>query len=171
MPDDRETVVLTQPEGERLALEQSGELALAHRTEPGAPLVHMFCWHEDEACPVRVSGALTVAGDPDAPVAVEMRHRFEDVHRQHLEVAPVDHNLRVDSALAEPIHHALQLRSPLQIRFCNTWETTSDYTVDVRVGDRSLLSINLRGGTLATPRPCPPEDAAPPVEMADEPRP
>jgi hypothetical protein len=163
-PDrERDTLILTQPEGERLDLDHCGELALQHATASGAPLVHMFCWEEDEACPVRVAGKLTVAGDREAPVAVEMRHRFDDVHRQHFDVAPVQHSLRVDSALEAPIHHALQLSSPLQVRCCNAWETTSDYTLDVRAGERTLLSINLSGSTIATPQPCPPEAPATPV--------
>ncbi len=158
---ERETVILTQPEGERLDLDHCGELALQHSTASGAPLVHMFYWEEDEACPVRVGGTLTVAGDREAPVAVEMRHSFDDVHRQHLDVAPVEHSLRVDSASDAPIHHALQLSSPLQVRFCNAWQTASDYTLDVRVGERTLLSINLTGSTTATPQPCPPEAPVP----------
>jgi len=61
-------VILTQPKGERLALDHRGDVALQHRTVSGAPLVHMFCWEEEEACPVQVSGAVTVTGDPQAPV-------------------------------------------------------------------------------------------------------
>jgi hypothetical protein len=161
--DERETVILTQPEGERLALDHRGEVAFEHRTLSGAPLVHMFCWEEEEACPVQVSGAVTVVGDPQAPVALQMSHRFEDVHRQHLDVAPVDHHLRVDSAPGAPIHHALQMQSPLQVRFCNAWQSISDYTVSVRMGERTVLSINLTGGTSATPQPCLPDDFKPPA--------
>jgi hypothetical protein len=163
MPDEIETVILTQPDGERLDLDHAGAVALQHRTANGSPLVHMICWEEEESCPVEVSGRLTVAGDEDAPIPLAMTHHFPDLHRQHLDVAPVDHTLHVDSALAEPIHHALQMRTPLQVRFCNSWNVRSDYTVDVRVGERSLFSIHLAGTTVAEPEPCPPSEPCPPV--------
>jgi len=157
MADEIETVILTQPDGERLALDLlqhrfAGQVEHVHGTAKGAPLVHMVCWDTDEPCPVEVSGS------------VEMTHRFEGVHAQHFDVAPVDHTLHVDSALAEPIHHALQMRTPLQVRFCNPWKVDSDYTVDVALRDRPFLSIHLRGSTVATPEPCD-DEPCPPIRV------
>ncbi|HLA43848.1 MAG TPA: hypothetical protein VJZ27_10450, partial [Aggregatilineales bacterium] len=65
-----------------------------------------------------------------------------------------DHTLKVDTKLAEPIHHALQLRTPLSVHFCNAWHIASDYVVQVAAGERTLFSIRLTGATVATPQPC-----------------
>ena len=171
MADNTETIVVRQLEGERLALD--AELAvhgdpkhptpILHGTAPHHPLVHMVCWDEDDVCRVEHEGRVTVAGDPDAPVALQVRHEFTNDHHQTLAVDPLDHSLKVSTSLSEPFHHALQLRTPLQVRFCNPWHVASDYTLDVRLGKRSLLSLRLTGATVATPQPC--EDPCP------EPRP
>jgi hypothetical protein len=161
--NDTETVILTQPADERLELDHGGAVALQHVPAAGQPLVHMICWEEEESCPVEVSGGLTVSGNPDAPVELDMQHHFHGVHHQHLAVDPVEHGLLVHSALAEPIHHALQMRTPLQVRFCNSWHVASDYTIDVRAGKRSLFSIRISGTTVGTPEPCADDDPCPPV--------
>lgn len=80
----------------------------------------------------------------------------------HLKVEQFGHTMDVSTALAMPIHHALQMRTPLQVRFCNTWHVASDYVVDIKMGDRSLFSIHLTGATVATPQPCPEEEPCPP---------
>ena len=83
-----------------------------------------------------------------------MSHSFPEQHRQsHV----------VKTALAEPIHHALQMRTPLQLRFCNTWHLASDYTLDINVGGRQLLSLHLSGASVAVPRPCEGDEPCPPV--------
>lgn len=172
MPDDTDIVILTQPDDERLRHDHAGVLGLhgeedappvRHRFHgevdhmvggaKGRPLVHLVGW-ESEPFPLEVSGRVVLAGDRETPVPVEMSHRFETVHDQHFDVEPLDHTLHVDTGLASPIHHALQMRTPLELRFCNPWHVDSDYTVDVRLGERPLLSINLRGSTRATPEPC-----------------
>jgi hypothetical protein len=176
MPDERR--VITQDEGDRFALDHAGGVALygadegpaidhrvtaqvAHGTAPGRPLVHMVCWDE-EPCDVELSGRVVLAGDADAPVAVRMVHEFANSHEQAHTVEPLDHTLHVDTALAQPIHHALQLRTPLQVQFCNPWHVASDYQMDIRVGDRGLVSLRLTGATVATPQPC--DDPCPPVD-------
>ncbi len=126
------------------------------------PLVHMVCWDADEACKVEVSGRVTVAGNEQAPIAVRMVHQFPDVHRQAHAIEPVEHTLHIDSALAAPVHPALQMRTPLQVRFCNTWHVASDYVLEARLGDRSVLSVRLTGATVATPQPCK-DEPCPPV--------
>ena len=162
MADEKtEIVVLTQPDDERLEL---GHVArVVHEGRPGHPLVHMVCW-EEEPCQVEVTGRVTVAGDTEAPVPLEVTHNFPELHRQHLEVSPLDHNLEVETALDSPIHHALQMRTPLQLRFCNPWNVASDYTIAVQIGDRKLVSVRLTGTTIGTPEPCPPDAPCPPVE-------
>jgi hypothetical protein len=147
---EMETVILTQPPDDQLALGHAGAVCLQHETP--SPLVHMVCWKEEDCAAVAVSGALTVSGDPEAPVVVDMRHHFDGVHAQHLEVAPVEHGLRVHSALAEPIHHALALSAPLQVRFVNGWNVDSAYDIDIRAGERPLLSIHVSGRTVGTPQ-------------------
>lgn len=150
---DEETrkVIITQPRGDAFALSGSdrddplnhrlhGDVI--HRTDK--PIVHMHLWEEDCACTVQVRG------DPDAPV--ELRHRFPDEHRQ-------SHEMK--TALDAPIHHALQMRTPLQVRFCNSWHIASDYTVGVEYQGRSLFGIRLTGATVATPQPCPEDECGP----------
>ena len=160
---DGETRIVTQPEGEDFRLAHHGAVRvqggceedplrhrvageMVHATPQDRPLVHMLLWDEDCACEVK--GRVVVAGDKEAPV--ELRHAFPDVHRQ---------SHRMETALAEPIHHALQMRTPLQVRFCNTWHVASDYTVEVNLGRNRLLSLRLSGATVAKPQPC---DDAPP---------
>lgn len=181
MADEKKTVVITQEANEKLALDHSGGVALfgskeqpainarhhgeghiVHSTAPQKPLVHMVCWDSDDACRLDVSGRVVLAGDEKAPIGVMMAHRFSNPHEQTHKVDPLDHTLRVSTTLAQPIHHALQMRTPLQVRFCNPWHVASDYTVDVKIGDRSLFSIRLTGATVAKPQPCP-EDPCPPV--------
>ena len=170
MPDsEKKEVTLRQLEGEQLSLDHRGEVGLhgsdcappmrhtvgaqvVHSTPAHQPLVHMVCWDEERAC--EVNGRIVVAGDPAAPVEVRMAHDFTNEHRQHHKVEPVDHTLHVDSALASPIHHALQLRTPLQMRFCNPWHLASDYVMEIRLGDNRLISVRLTGATVATPQPC-----------------
>jgi hypothetical protein len=178
---ETETVILKQEEGERLAHEHGGGVALygdkgrpalahqiegsvLHATHPQQPLVHMVCWDADEPCRVEVSGQVVLAGDEKAPIPVVMTHRFDNAIREHMEmqVAPLDHTVNVSTGLAQPIHHALQMRTPLQVRFCNTWQVASNYTFEVRMGNRSLFSIQLTGATVATPQPCPEEEPCPP---------
>jgi len=184
MADETKTVILTQNAGDRLAVEQGGSVALhgesdkpalqhavvgevVHGTAPKRPLVHMVCWDTEEPCKVTVDGRVQLVGDEKAPLRVHMEHEFLGEHRQTLTVKPLDHRLKVDSALANPIHHALQMRTPLQVRFCNPWHVASDYHLEMRVGQQSLVSIRLTGATVATPQPCPddrcPEPAGQPV--------
>lgn len=177
MTDDRVTIV--QDDRARFALDH-GTVALqgvdhqpalkhevsgavVHGTAIGKPLVHMVCWDE-EPCEVEVSGRVALVGDPDAPLTVQMRHEFTTDHHQTHAVEPVDHTLHVDTALATPIHHALQLRTPVEVRFCNPWNIASDYRVDITVGDRSVIGIRLTGATVATPQPC--QDPCPPAPSA-----
>lgn len=165
MADDR-TLTITQPPQERFALDHgrlavSGDDALpalshnvVHGTAAGQPMVHMVCWGEEESCQVAVSGRVTIAGDPDAPVRVTMRHHFDNDHQQ---------THRVVTRLADPIHHALQMRTPLQLRFCNPWHIASDYRVEVNLGDNRVVSVRLTGATVATPQPCEDDECPPPV--------
>jgi len=127
---------------------------ITHRTEK--PIVHMHLWNED--CVGKLAGTVTVAGDPDAPVALQ--HRFPDEHRQ---------THAFTTSLAKPVHHALQMRTPLQVRFCNSWHVASDYTVGIQVNGRSLIGIRLTGATVATPQPCPEDECAPETSAAVHP--
>jgi hypothetical protein len=62
--------------------------------------------------------------------------------------------MRIPTRPGEPIHHALQMQTPLELRFCNPWQMDSSYQVEVTMGERRFLSIRLRGTTVCTPRPC-----------------
>jgi hypothetical protein len=164
MADEIEDVTLRQPEGESFRVQHAGTLrvqgdaradALQHRVgaelggAPGRPLVHMVLWDEQGS---EVNARLTVAGDPEKPIHARVHHRFEDEHRQvH----------RVETALAHPIHHALQMRTPLQVRFCNSWQIASDYSIEIRLGDNRVIGVRLTGATIAKPLPC---DDAPPCD-------
>ncbi|WP_225031052.1 hypothetical protein [Paraburkholderia sp. XV] len=166
---DKKEVTVRQVDGERFALDHHGQVALTghecappmqhsaqivHRTPAHQPLVHMVCWGEERACEVEVKGRVLLAGDAEAPVQVRIAHDFTTEHRQRHRVEPVDHTLHVDSQLVRPIHHALQMRTPLQMRFCNPWHLASDYVMEIRLGDRPLVTVHLTGATVATPQPC-----------------
>lgn len=139
MTEDK-TVTLTQPPHEELrgSLKVFGD-------QKQAPLVHMVCWNEEEVCRVEHGGSVTLRGDAQSPLQVRMGHHFDNVHQQ---------SLKVETKLAEPIHHALQLRTPLQVRFCNPWHVTSDYQIDINLGNSRLIGIRLTGATVLTPQPC-----------------
>lgn len=163
--DETETRIITQPEGEAFRATHKGVVcvhgdekadALRHRvrgdvvhsSDAEHPLVHMVLWDEDCAC--EVNGRITIAGDPEAPVEAVLRHRFENDHSQ---------TLGFRTALAEPIHHALQMRTPLQVRFCNAWHVASDYKLEINLGRDRTIGIRLSGATIARPQPC--DDEAP----------
>lgn len=166
---EEETVVITQKEGDALALRHDGGVALygdarhpalkhnvggavelVHSTVPKQPLVHMVCWDEDRPC--EISGRVALVGDESAPLQVKMNHHFENPHEQAH---------RIETRLAEPIHHALQMRTPLQLRFCNPWHIASDYVMEIRMGKTPLISVRLTGATVATPQPCEEEPCPP----------
>lgn len=165
---DESTTIVTQNEGDAFALEHDGGVALYGRKEAPAlqhhhhfggevvhatdkPIVHMVCWDE-EPCKVEVAGRVTLAGDEKAPIQVN--HHFANDHHQTLAVEPFAHTMKVATELAEPIHHALQVRTPVELRFCNPWQVDSGYQVEVTFGQIRLLSISLRGSTVLAPQPC-----------------
>ncbi|MCC6534091.1 MAG: hypothetical protein IT531_16200 [Burkholderiales bacterium] len=166
---EEKTVTLRQNSGERLALEHDGGVALyggpehqplqhrlsaqvVHVSDAKQPLVHMVTWDEDCAC--EITGRVALVGDEKAPLRVSMSHHFENDHRQ---------SHRIETRLSEPIHHALQMRTPLQVRFCNPWHVASDYTMEIRMGDNRVISVRLTGATVATPQPCPDDKPCAPV--------
>jgi hypothetical protein len=158
-----EVRIITQPENETFDVAHRGTVRVhgdakadalqhhvagevVHATPPDRPLVHMVLWDEDCAC--EVNGRMTVVGDKAAPV--HLAHRFENDHSQ---------THRFETALASPVHHALQMRTPLQVRFCNTWQVASDYTVEIRLGESRVIGVRITGATIAKPLPC--EDETP----------
>lgn len=164
---DGETRVITQPEGEAFDLRHHGAVGLhgheklaplrhqhdgevTHGSDPQRPLVHMVMW-DDGA--VKLDGQVTLRGDEKQPVQVAMRHAFPDEHRQ-------SHAVR--TGLSDPIHHALQMRTPLQVRFCNTWHVASDYSLEINLGRNRVISVRLTGATVAKPQPCDGEEPCPP---------
>ncbi len=165
MADESKTLIVTQPKGDAFALAGSDcDPPLNHRFEGGVthrtdkPVVHMHLWNEecagklDAKLDAKLDGQVTVRGDPAQPVV--FAHNFPGEHRQAH---------RIDTALADPIHHALQMRTPLQVRFCNSWQVASDYSVGIDIGGRRLIDIRLTGATIATPIPC--EDDCPPPRV------
>ncbi len=145
-------VVVSQPCGETFALSGSEERDpirhkvqgdVLHRTDQ--PVVHMHLWNEE--CVGKLDHQVHVHADEKNPVNVV--HRFSDTHAQ---------THQMQTSLAEPVHHALQMRTPLQVRFCNSWQVASDYSVQVGLRGRPFLDIRLTGATVATPQPCPEDD-------------
>ena len=129
---------------------------LIHRTAPKHPLVHIIGWSSDDTVEINHKGSVELTNSPEAPLNIHMTHEFtNDLHQTHeVTLAPVDHSLSVNTQLHEPIHHALQMRTPLQLRFCNMFLVKSDYNIELRIGDRSLINIRLRGATTVEPQPC-----------------
>lgn len=183
MDEETRTIIVTQNEGDRFTQEHHGAVALygdrgedplqhrfggevVHATLPQRPLVHMVCWDQDDVGRVEVTGQVTLAGDEAAPLHLRMRHEFANDHHQSHSVAPLDHALQVTTRLAEPIHHALQMRTPVQLRFCNPWHIVSDYALEIGLGNNRRVSLRLTGATICTPQPCqdapcPPPDTQP----------
>jgi hypothetical protein len=169
-----ETVTVTANQG-GLALYgdvQKPSLKHLHSTSAHAPLVHMVCWDEAKPCKMDVdgkidlSGRVELAGDEKHPIPVNMYHHFTNVHHQNLIIEPLDHQLKVETKLSEPIHHALQMRTPLELRFCNPWHVTSNYVFDFKVGRSQVLSISLTGATICAPQPCAGDKPCPPASTA-----
>ena len=166
MSDSTRTQIITQPksgcEGHE-AFRHAGsecdppihhhfEGGVTHRSEQ--PIVQMHLWNEE--CVGQVNSQLVVRGDAEAPVIFS--HHFPEEHRQ---------SHRFETALSEPIHHALQMRTPLQVRFCNSWQVASDYSVGIDFSGRRLINIRLTGATVATPQPC--QDDCPPPRLSVSP--
>ncbi|HEY0549022.1 MAG TPA: hypothetical protein VGF13_05435 [Verrucomicrobiae bacterium] len=168
MADETKTLIVTQPKDATFNATHTGHIGLhgianadplkhcvngevSHSGNVERPLVHMVLWDEDCAC--EINGRVTVAGDPQAPVEAVLHHRFENDHAQ---------TLSFKTALAEPIHHALQMRTPLQVRFCNAWHVASDYTIEINLGRNRLIGVRLTGATIARPQPCEGETPCPP---------
>ncbi|MCK6528605.1 hypothetical protein L6R50_13965 [Myxococcota bacterium] len=181
-----ETRILTQKEGDALRLRlQGGALdedgcpdpvvhqgSLAHTGIPGAPpIVHLVRLDEhDCGCSVVHGGTVAHVGDAERPVALDMRHSSTHPVALDVSVARVDHGLDVRTGLQEPIHHALQLKTPVQLRFVNPWEAVSDYAISVHVGTWPAVSIRIRGRTRLTPAPAPPDPCLGPAADPDAPR-
>lgn len=178
-----ETRIITQPEGDEFQVGLSGQTPdpdgcvrpIVHQArmlhEPaagGKPFVHMVCWDRDAACAVEHSGEVVHVGDPERPVPLDMRHSTAEPVKMDMAVSPLEHDLGVKTALDRPIHHALQLKTPVQLRFVNPWKAESSYTLEVRLGNRNLMSVNLNGTTTLTPCPPPPDPCA---EAAKKPGP
>jgi hypothetical protein len=153
--EDTRRVVVSQPKGASFALSGSDpDDPIRHRISAETvlrtdqPVVHMHLWNEQ--CVGQLEHKVASVTTPKTPF--DVAHRFPDGHQQRHEIA---------STLAAPVHHALQMRTPLQIRFCNTWQVASDYSVSVALRGRPFLDIRLVGATVATPQPCPEDDCAP----------
>ena len=150
-------VILRQPEGESLKLDHHGAVKhqvgaeLLHSTAAERPLVHMLLWDED-CCKAEANGRITLSGDEKLPVHLRVRHGFDNEHQQ---------SHRFDTTLQAPVHHALQMRTPLQVRFCNTWQIASDYSIEIRLGDNRVIGVHLTGATVAKPLPCDDEPCPP----------
>jgi len=148
MSEDEKKLVISQPENVPFAISGHDKAAavkasILHKTEE--PMVHMHLW--DEQCVCNLDVKLRVEGDPENPINVA--HKFENEHSQ---------THKIETRLSEPVHHALQMRTPLQVRFCNSWNVASDYSVSLNLRGKPLLSLRLTGATIATPKPCPEEN-------------
>lgn len=144
MDEDSKKVTVSQAPGTSFALTGQAkadpvQANIVHGTDK--PIVHMHLWNED--CVGKLDARLEVRGDPEKPVSVG--HRFENSH---------DQSHKIETTLAKPVHHALQMRTPLQVRFCNAWTLASDYALSVDLRGRRFLDLRLTGATIATPQPC-----------------
>jgi hypothetical protein len=163
---------ITQPEGARFRVALEGQEpddqgclhpivhhgVLAH--EGGAaerPLRHVLRMDQDVPCELGHSGEMRHTGDPERPVPLDMRHSSPEPVVLDLKVNQARHALAVDTSLTEPMHHALQLKTPLQVRFVNPWEAKSDYAMTVELAGRPLLSFKLQGTTTLRPEAAPPD--------------
>jgi hypothetical protein len=164
MADDKLVTVTSKDGGLALFGDvKKPSLQHLHSTGVHAPLVHMVCWDESKPCKMDVSGTLELTGSEEHPVPVKMTHYFANIHHQTMKVEPLDHQLKIATRLSEPIHHALQMRTPLELRFCNPWHMTSNYIFDFKIGASQVLSIQVTGATVCTPQPCADEKACPPT--------
>ncbi len=148
MSEDIKKVIVSQPKNTAFAIAGDAKADavkanLLHETD--GPLVHMHLWNEQ--CVGKLDAKLRVEGDPEKPVVVA--HKFENEHAQ---------THKIETKLSEPVHHALQMRTPLQVRFCNAWNIASDYSLSLNVRGKPYLSLRLTGATAATPQPCPEEE-------------
>lgn len=170
-----ETRVITQPDGGafRVTLEGPDKDGCAqpiphhgrllHETGE-KPLMHTICWEPEEPCTVAHEGQMLHVGDPERPVPLDMRHSTEKPVELQVHVGPVEHGLRVHTRSCEPMHHAVQLQTPLQVRFVNPWVAESDYRLTVQLGNSRMLDVRLVGRTRLTP-------LAPTGETGDAPAP
>jgi hypothetical protein len=167
-----ETRLITQEPDARFRVEHDGQrpdadgcvhpirhdARIVHEGREELPFVHIVQMRQDEPCGVRTSGELAHVGDPERPVPLEMRHSSPHGPVEiDLRVRQAQHELRVSTDLQDPMHHALQLKTPLQVRFVNPWTAQSDYRVSVTLGNRQLLDVRIAGQTILTPRPAPPD--------------
>lgn len=148
MSEDEKKIVVSQPKGTAFAVSghakaDAVKANLLHKTDE--PLVHMHLWNEQ--CVGQLEAKVRLEGNPDKPVTVA--HKFENDHAQ---------SHKIETKLSEPVHHALQMRTPLQVRFCNAWNVASDYSVSLNLRGKPFLNLRLTGATVATPQPCPEED-------------
>ena len=160
-----ETRVLTTPPGESLRLSLAGPDAecpppiphagrLVHEARPGAaPFMHMVCWDEDDTCNVEHTGVVTHVGDAERPIPLQMRHSGEAPIELRVHLDDTEHGLRVRTGRADPIHHALQLHSPLVVRFADQWTASSDYRIAIQLRQQPFLDIRITGRTTLTPTP------------------
>lgn len=163
-----ETRVITQPPDARFRVEHDGQrpdadccihpivhdARLTHAGNPQQPLVHVVQMRQDEPCGVKTSGELAHIGDPERPVPLEMRHSSPHGPVElDVNVRDVRHSLCVDTGLQDPMHHALQLKTPLQLRFVNPWTADSDYRVSLTLAGRTLLELRVAGRTVLAPQP------------------
>lgn len=178
-----ETRIITQPKGERFALDHNGVSLYGDREQPSIrhtvegkvahltpePLVHIICWQEEQACRVGVDAHVTLSGDRERPVEVRVQHHFANDHKQTLTVERFEHAMSVPTSYKQPIHHALQMTSPVELRFCNPWQIDSAYQLEVRTARARLLSIRLQGSTRCTPLPCDDQPPSPEVGVPNRP--
>jgi len=145
---EEQKVIIRQNPGDELAVEHQGGLAVfGVRSQPAIqhivdacvvhetqkPLVHIHSWDVERG-----------------PVAVEMTHHFQGEHNQTLHIQPFGHDMRVETRESNPIHHALQMRTPIAVRVgmdC-TCVMESDYTFEVRTAERQLFTMTVKGRTV-----------------------
>jgi hypothetical protein len=173
-----ETRIITQAPTDRFRVEHDGQrpdaAGCVHPIRHDArlvheggreelPFVHLVQMKQDEPCGVRTSGEIAHVGDPQRPVPLDMRHSSQAPVELDLRVRQLEHELRVSTGLQDPMHHALQLKTPLQVRFVNPWVAQSDYRVSVTLGKRRLIDVHIAGQTILSPRPAPPDPCTDPA--------
>jgi len=175
MPPEERSI--TQPDGKSFRVAHEGQTpddegcihpiihqgTLLHEGHEKRPLYHKVHFTHDESHALSHRGALTHRVDPATPVPLDMRHSTQEPVKLDLQVRSLGHQMGVTTTLQDPIHHALQLKTPLQVRFVNPWHAQSEYSFSLDVAGRTVMSLSVRGSTVFSPREPEPEVAGPSV--------
>ena len=145
---EEKRIVIRQNPGDELAVDHQGGVAFfGARSQPALQHIHDACVvHETQKPLVHVHSWDVERG----PVVVPVTHQFQGDHNQTLNIQSFGHDMHVVSRESDPIHHALQMRTPIAVRVgmdC-TCVMESDYTFELRTAERQLFTMTMKGRTV-----------------------